>query len=44
MRIQFNRNRAKGESCQLTMPDNRYWMVGAVAGNAREAGKGLRQG
>ncbi|MBP8696958.1 MAG: flavin reductase family protein [Syntrophobacterales bacterium] len=28
----------------LTMPDNRYWAVGEFAGNAWEAGKGLRQG
>jgi flavin reductase (DIM6/NTAB) family NADH-FMN oxidoreductase RutF len=28
----------------LTMPDNRYWTVGAFAGDAWEAGKGLKQG
>jgi flavin reductase (DIM6/NTAB) family NADH-FMN oxidoreductase RutF len=28
----------------LTMPDNRYWTVGAFVGNAWEAGKGLEQG
>jgi flavin reductase (DIM6/NTAB) family NADH-FMN oxidoreductase RutF len=28
----------------LTMPDNRYWTVGAFVGNAWEAGKGLKQG
>ena len=42
--IQFSRNRREGESCQLTMPDNRYWTVGAFVGNAWEAGKGLKQG
>jgi len=26
------------------MPDNRYWTVGAFAGDAWEAGKGLKQG
>jgi len=25
------------------MPDNRYWVVGAFAGDAWEAGKGLKQ-
>jgi hypothetical protein len=39
--IQFSRNRREGESCQRTMPENRYWTVGAFAGNDSEAGKKL---
>ena len=39
--IQFSRNRREGESCQRTMPDNRYWTVGDFAGNAWDAGKTL---